>query len=80
MTRQVWSQPRALPQYNVGHNTRVAGIRELLTTLPTLHLAGNYLEGRSIGECVELAFAVAEELQGPAREAEVREVKRSSEE
>ena len=80
VTRQVWSQPRALPQYNVGHNKRVAGIRELLTTLPTLHLAGNYLEGRSIGECVELAFAVAEELQGPAREAEVREVTRSSEE
>lgn len=61
-TRHVRIHPRALPQYNVGHSNRVAAIYDVLPTLPNLHLAGNYLKGRSIGECVELAFHVAENV------------------
>lgn len=63
-TRHARIHPRALPQYNVGHSNRVAAIYDVLPTLPNLHLAGNYLKGRSIGECVELAFYVAENVHG----------------
>jgi len=60
--QMVWRYPRALPQYNVGHAKRVAEIRRLQETLPNLGLVGNYLTGRSIGDCAELASQVAEKL------------------
>jgi len=58
--QMVWRYPRALPQYNVGHARRVDEIKDLLRRLANLYLAGNYLAGRSIGDCVELASRVAE--------------------
>jgi protoporphyrinogen/coproporphyrinogen III oxidase len=60
--RLVWSDARALPQYNVGHTKRVTEIDRILRTLPKLYLTGNFLKGRSIGDCVELAFRVAEDV------------------
>lgn len=62
MDVMVWRYARALPQYNVGHARRVAQIRKLLGGLPNLHLAGNYLNGRSIGDCVQIAFRMAENV------------------
>jgi oxygen-dependent protoporphyrinogen oxidase len=78
--QHVWIQPQALPQYNVGHSERVAAIRDMLPTLPNLHLAGNYLKGRSIGDCVEVAFDVAERVHSQIGVANVQAVTRSSEE
>jgi oxygen-dependent protoporphyrinogen oxidase len=60
--RMTWKYPRALPQYNVGHAQRVKEIREALTELPGLFLAGNYLAGRSIGDCVDAGFQAADLL------------------
>jgi protoporphyrinogen/coproporphyrinogen III oxidase len=60
--QQVWKDRHALPQYNVGHGRRVAEISRMLSTQPHLHLAGNFLRGRSIGDCVEVAYGVAENL------------------
>jgi len=60
--RAVWKYPNALPHFRIGHRQRVAEIRKDARALPGLHLAGNYLEGRSIGDCVEFAFAVAEDV------------------
>ena len=60
--RMVWRNPRALPQYNVGHARRVQQIEDVLRALPNLHIAGNFLTGRSIGDCVEIASKVAEKL------------------
>lgn len=65
--RMVWRNPRALPQYNVGHARRVREINEVLRALPNLHLAGNYLTGRSIGDCVQIASQVAENLRSELR-------------
>jgi oxygen-dependent protoporphyrinogen oxidase len=62
LDRMVWKDPRALPQYNVGHARRVAEISGILRTVPNLHVAGNFLKGRSIGDCVEIACRVAEDL------------------
>jgi len=63
----VWQSPRALPQYNVHHARRVAEIASILGTVPNLSLAGNYLRGRAIGDCVDVAFRVAEEVSNRLR-------------
>jgi protoporphyrinogen/coproporphyrinogen III oxidase len=60
--RVVWRHNRAMPQYNVGHARRVAQIAELLPGIPHLQLAGNYLSGRSIGDCVQIGFRIAENV------------------
>lgn len=62
LARLVWKDSRALPQYNVGHRRRVTEIYDILPTLPNLYLAGNFLKGRSIGDCVDVAYRVAENL------------------
>lgn len=62
LTRVVWRDPLALPQYNVGHARRVAETYRILPELPNLYLAGNFLKGRSIGDCVDVAYRVAENL------------------
>ncbi|HXN25766.1 MAG TPA: protoporphyrinogen oxidase [Candidatus Acidoferrales bacterium] len=61
LERLVWKFPKALPQFNVGHAQMAAEIREALTALPGLYLAGNYLEGRSLGDCVEIGSRTAQE-------------------
>lgn len=75
-----WIYSRALPQYTVGHSNRVAAIYDSLSTLPNLHLAGNYLKGRSIGECVELAFHIAESVHSQLGETNIQAETHSSEE
>jgi protoporphyrinogen/coproporphyrinogen III oxidase len=62
LDREVWKDPHALPQYNVGHVARVKEISAAIRSFPNLHLAGNYLSGRSISECVEVADHLAENL------------------
>lgn len=69
--QMVWRYPRALPQYNVGHAQRVTELQNRLRGLPNLHLAGNYLTGRSIGDCVELASRVAAEVHSRFRELNI---------
>ena len=63
INRMTWKYPRALPQYNVGHAQRVKKIREVLSQLPGFLLAGNYLAGRSIGDCVDTGFQAADQLR-----------------
>ncbi len=60
--RFVWKHPRTLPQFNPGHARTVATIRKALAGLPGLYLAGNYLDGRSLGDCVESGSRTAEEI------------------
>ncbi len=54
--------PRAIPQYEVGHGRFVELAREIETALPGLRLAGNYLGGISVPDCVRNATALAEEI------------------
>jgi protoporphyrinogen/coproporphyrinogen III oxidase len=54
--------PRALPQYNLGHGARLAAIEEARKKRPNLWLAGNYLNGPSIGACVEHSLSVADQI------------------
>jgi oxygen-dependent protoporphyrinogen oxidase len=55
--------PRALPQYNLGHNARIATLERDSSSLLNLKLVGNYLRGPAIGACIEQALAVADEIR-----------------
>jgi oxygen-dependent protoporphyrinogen oxidase len=57
--QSVWRWEKALPQYNLGHAERTAAIAQELTRAPGLFLAGNYLEGPSIGDCVSQGLKTA---------------------
>jgi len=57
----IW--PRALPQYNLGHNARLAAIDSCRAAYPGLYFVGNYLNGPAIGTCVEQALKVADEIR-----------------
>lgn len=59
----IWKHPRALPQYNLGHAHAVREIREAERAVPGLYFAGNYIEGPSIGKCVEQGFQTAEAVR-----------------
>ncbi|MBU0618249.1 MAG: hypothetical protein KKI02_11065, partial [Planctomycetes bacterium] len=54
--------PAAIPQFYLGHEQRITRLRECVATVPGLHLAGNYLDGVSINDCVRLAKQVAHEI------------------
>jgi len=59
----VWKHSKALPQYNLGHGHVVAAIRDFERQNPGLFFSGNYLEGPSIGKCVEHGFKTAEAVR-----------------
>ena len=60
---KVWIHHKALPQYNLGHGHVVEALREAERSIAGLFFAGNYLEGPSIGKCVERGFQAAEAAQ-----------------
>jgi protoporphyrinogen/coproporphyrinogen III oxidase len=54
---------RALPQYNIGHTSRIANLERESSALLNLKLVGNYLRGPALGACIEQALAVADEIR-----------------
>ncbi|MFL6192601.1 MAG: protoporphyrinogen oxidase [Thermoanaerobaculia bacterium] len=52
---------RAIPQYEVGHGRFVERAQEIERSLPGLRLAGNFLGGVSVPDCIRNATAVAED-------------------
>ena len=69
--RVVWRDSRALPQYNVGHAQRVAETYRILRLFPSLYLAGNFLKGRSIANCVDVAYRAAENLHSQLQRQDI---------
>jgi len=70
LARVVRRWPRAIPQYERGHGRFLALQSELERDLPGLSLAGNYLHGISVPDCVRNATALAESITagaGPSR-------------
>lgn len=52
VSSRVIRHPRAIPQYLIGHPERVTRIQRAIEALPGLALAGNYLEGVAVGDCL----------------------------
>lgn len=60
VTSIIWVHQKALPQYNLGHGHVVRAMRDAERSVAGLYFAGNYLEGPSVGKCVECAFETAD--------------------
>ena len=60
--RLVRRWPRAIPQYEVGHGRFVERAKEIEEALPGLRIAGNFVGGVSVPDCVRNGTAVAEGL------------------
>lgn len=58
----------AIPQYVIGHAARIAKLEAALETFPGLHLAGNYLHGVAIGDCIRQAEELAREIVNSTKE------------
>ena len=54
--------PRAIPQYEVGHGRFVELARRLERDLPGLAIAGSYLSGPSVPDCIARGRAKAEQV------------------
>ncbi|MGH9733211.1 MAG: protoporphyrinogen oxidase [Candidatus Acidiferrales bacterium] len=57
-----WRYEKALPQYNLGHGHTIERLREATAELPGVWFSGNYLEGPSIGKCVDQAIRTADQV------------------
>src|SRR5271156_283900 len=62
VAREIWRYSKALPQYNLGHAHVLENVRGGLAAVPGIHLAGNYLGGPAIGNCIEQSGRTAEEV------------------
>ncbi len=67
---QVARWRRAMAQYAVGHQERMARIRERVAALPGLKLAGNAYDGIGIPDCIRLGRGAAKELVAALVEAQ----------
>jgi protoporphyrinogen/coproporphyrinogen III oxidase len=63
ITSAVWKYAKALPQYNMGHGHIVEAIRDGERSNPGLYFCGNYLEGPSLGKCLETGSQTAHAIQ-----------------
>jgi protoporphyrinogen/coproporphyrinogen III oxidase len=67
---RIFRWPRSMAQYTVGHQQRMAEVRQRLAASPGLDLAGNAYEGIGIPDCIRTGKQAAERiLQSAALEA-----------
>ena len=59
---RIWRHPSSMPQYHVGHQQTVAGIKAALRELSTLALAGSAYSGVGISDCVHSGEEAAEDV------------------
>ncbi|MGZ5282524.1 MAG: protoporphyrinogen oxidase, partial [Bacteroidia bacterium] len=52
----------ALPQYKVGHLDRVKALQQALSAIPNFHIAGAFLSGVGIPDCIRQGKEAAEKL------------------
>jgi oxygen-dependent protoporphyrinogen oxidase len=67
---RVFRHQRAIPQYNVGHATRLEAIDEHLQKHPGLLLTGNAFKGVSLNDCVVNALKTAQILVPQSQDGE----------
>jgi oxygen-dependent protoporphyrinogen oxidase len=62
--QMVFRWPRAIPQYQVGHQQLIAAVEACEQQHPGLYLAGNFRGGISVADCVKSAHTLAERVAG----------------
>lgn len=62
LVRDLARWPSAIPQYEIGHGRFVELAGAIEKEIPRLHLAGSFLRGVSLPDCVENGTALAERI------------------
>ena len=58
----VYSWPKSMPQYVVGHEARISRLMDSLKPHNGLYLTGNYIDGVGVPDAVRNAKAVAKQI------------------
>ncbi len=66
---RVFRWPRGMPQYRVGHRRLIDGIETRIADLPGIEIAGGYLRGIGIGDCLREGAAAASRAAAHVRGA-----------
>jgi oxygen-dependent protoporphyrinogen oxidase len=53
----------AIPQYHLGHAEKITQVQKLLSAESNIDLVGNYVQGVSINDVMDLAISVANDVQ-----------------
>ena len=65
--RPLWTEivrwPKAIPQYTLGHDERVAAIDQAIAAIPGLFFCANWRGGIAVGDCVNSGYATAESVE-----------------
>ncbi len=59
---QIVRHTMAIPQYTVGHQSHIEAVQENIKGIPGLYLAGNYMNGVSVGHCIAEATKLTAHL------------------
>ncbi len=57
----------AIPQYNLGHQARLDAVARAVEKVPGLFIAGNYLSGVSVGDCVKQAHETVRKVMAATK-------------
>ena len=60
---RVYRHPRGIPQYTLGHPTRVATVKNAETRFNGLYFVGNHLEGIGVKDCAATAERTAQNVR-----------------
>ncbi len=66
---RIWRHPNSMPQYHVGHESRIRRIEAQLAKFPTLALAGSTYRGVGIADCVRTGEDAAEKVVNQFRDS-----------
>ena len=61
---RIYRHPNSMPQYQVGHESRIRRIEAALARFPTLGLAGSAYHGVGVSDCVRAGEEAAEKVVG----------------
>lgn len=56
---RIFRWPRGMPQYRVGHRRLIDRVETAIADLPGIEIAGGYLHGIGIGDCIREGAAAA---------------------
>lgn len=59
---RIYRWPQAMPEYEVGHEKKIAEIKEMLKAEGNLYLSGNIFSGVGLPDCIQYAERVAGEV------------------
>jgi len=74
LVERVYRWPKAIPQYEVGHESRLEQVDRLISEYPGLHLAGAAYRGIGIPDCIQSGNRAADALLDHITEREKPEL------